>query len=91
MYPGRPRPYALAVRITDVRTLLLRVPLKQAFVLTLSLVLLMALLALGTLKSTASFVWTGSMQESDVVLFVAGFMTTMLGLLAEVIVAHQRR
>ena len=50
-----------------------------------------ALLAAGAAKSVASFVWTGSMQESDIVLLVAGFMTTMLGLLAEVIVAHHRR
>lgn len=49
------------------------------------------LLAAGVAKSLASFWWTGSMQESDIVLLVAGFMTTMLGLLAEVIVAHHRR
>jgi hypothetical protein len=30
------------------------------------------------------------MQESDVVVLVAGFLTAMLGLLAEVIVAHHR-
>lgn len=49
------------------------------------------LLALGLVKSLVSFAWTGSMQESDLVLLTAGFMTTMLGLLAEVIVAHHRR
>lgn len=49
------------------------------------------LLAAGAAKSVASFLWTGSMQESDIVLLVAGFMTAMLGLLAEVIVAHHRR
>ena len=32
-----------------------------------------------------------SVKESDIVVFVAGFMTCMLGLLAEVIVAHHRR
>ncbi len=31
------------------------------------------------------------MQESDLVVLAAGFMTCMLGLLAEVIVAHHRR
>jgi hypothetical protein len=31
------------------------------------------------------------MQESDIVVLVAGFMTMMFGLLAEVIVAHHRR
>ena len=49
------------------------------------------LIAGGMCKSVLSFVWTGSMQESDIVLMVAGFMTCMLGLLAEVIVAHHRR
>ncbi len=49
------------------------------------------LLVGGTLKSWWSFHSTGSMQESDIVVLVAGFMTCMLGLLAEVIVAHHRR
>ncbi len=50
-----------------------------------------ALLSGGALKSWWSFHGTGSMQESDIVVLVAGFMTCMLGLLAEVIVAHHRR
>lgn len=45
----------------------------------------------GMAKSALSFWLTGSMQESDIVIVVAGFMTCMLGLLAEVIVAHHRR
>ena len=45
----------------------------------------------GVAKSVLSFICTGSMQESDIVVMVAGFMTCMLGLLAEVIVAHHRR
>jgi glycosyltransferase involved in cell wall biosynthesis len=45
----------------------------------------------GTAMSVASFFLTGSMQESDIVVMTAGFMTCMLGLLAEVIVAHHRR
>ncbi len=49
------------------------------------------ILLLGLTKSAASFRLTGSMQESDVVLLSAAFMTAMLGLLAEVIVAHHRR
>jgi glycosyltransferase involved in cell wall biosynthesis len=44
----------------------------------------------GLLKSVLSFRFTGSMQESDVVVLMCGFMTGMLGLLAEVIVAHHR-
>lgn len=49
------------------------------------------LMLLGVLKTVFDFRTTGSMQESDIVVFVAGFMTCMLGLLAEVIVAHHRR
>jgi len=49
------------------------------------------LIAAGAAKSIASFYCTGSMQESDIVVMTAGFMTCMLGLLAEVIVAHHRK
>lgn len=49
------------------------------------------LMFLGTVKTFFDLRLTGSMQESDIVVFVAAFMTCMLGLLAEVIVAHQRR
>ncbi|HID75761.1 MAG TPA: glycosyltransferase family 2 protein [Planctomycetaceae bacterium] len=45
----------------------------------------------GVLKSFLSWRITGSMQESDVVILTAGFLTCMFGLLAEVIVAHHRR
>jgi glycosyltransferase involved in cell wall biosynthesis len=52
---------------------------------------LSGLLTLLAVAKTAFDWWaTGSMQESDIVIFVAGFMTCMLGLLAEVIVAHHR-
>lgn len=49
------------------------------------------MIAAGVVKSVLSFLFTGSMQESDVVVMTAGFMTCMLGLLAEVVVAHHRR
>ncbi len=49
------------------------------------------LIASGIAKSIWSWTATGSMQESDIVVMTAGFMTCMLGLLAEVIVAHHRR
>ena len=49
------------------------------------------LIAAGIAKSVWSWTATGSMQESDIVVMTAGFMTCMLGLLAEVIVAHHRR
>jgi len=48
-------------------------------------------IAAGVAKTAASFCLTGTMQESDIVVLTAGFMTCMLGLLAEVIVAHHRR
>lgn len=46
---------------------------------------------LGIAKSFHSFVTTGTMQESDVVVLTAGFLTGMFGLLAEIVVAHHRR
>jgi len=49
------------------------------------------MIAAGAAKTCADFRWTGSMQESDIVVMVGGFLTCMLGLLAEVIVAHRRR
>ncbi len=49
------------------------------------------LLGGGALKSVYDFCTTGSMQESDIVVLLAGFMTAMMGMLAEVIVAHHRR
>lgn len=49
------------------------------------------LMAAGAAKSVWDRVATGSMQESDIVIMVAGFMTCMIGLLAEVVVAHHRR
>lgn len=52
--------------------------------------LALALTAMGMLKGLLSFRWTGSLQESDVILITAGLLTGVLGLLAEVIVAHQR-
>lgn len=48
-------------------------------------------LTAGMLKSVLSYALTGSMQESDVVILCMGFMTGVLGLLAEVIVAHHRK
>jgi len=49
------------------------------------------MIAAGVVKTIVNRFATGSMQESDIVVLVAGFMTCMLGLLAEVIVAHHRR
>lgn len=75
----------LAYLATVLRMVLYFRPLK-VFVPLAGLMLLT-----GVAKSAFSFRSTGTMQESDVVLLSAAFMTTMLGLLAEVIVAHHRR
>ncbi len=48
------------------------------------------LAAVGLARSVWNRWATGSMQESDVVIITAGIVTCMLGLLAEVIVAHRR-
>lgn len=48
-------------------------------------------LALGAGKSVLDVYLTGTMQESDIVVMIAGFLTCMMGMLAEVIVAHHRR
>ena len=45
----------------------------------------------GLAKGVWSFRVTGSLQESDVIILVGSFLTAMLGLLAEIIVAHHRR
>jgi glycosyltransferase involved in cell wall biosynthesis len=75
----------LAYLSTVLRIVLYFRPLKVFLPLSGTLILLAA--------AKTAFDWrvTGSMQESDIVIFVAGFMTCMLGLLAEVIVAHHRR
>jgi glycosyltransferase involved in cell wall biosynthesis len=70
---------------TVLRIVLYFRPLK----IFLPLAVLMTAAGIG--KSVWSFAATGSMQESDILVMVAGFMTGMLGLLAEVIVAHHRR
>jgi len=49
------------------------------------------IVTVGIGKTALSLAWTESMQESDIVIIMSGFMTGVLGLLAEVIVAHHRR
>ena len=51
---------------------------------------LLTLLA-GSLKGAYSFHSTGTLQESDIIIVTAAFLTAMLGLLADVIVAQHRR
>lgn len=81
----RPVGDTLAYLSTVLRMVLYFRPLKVF--LPLSGLMILA----GIVKSIFSFVLTGSMQESDIVVMVAGFLTCMLGLLAEVVVAHHRR
>jgi hypothetical protein len=47
-------------------------------------------MGLGVAKGLWSYHSTGSLQESDVIILVGGFLTAMLGLLADIIVAHRR-
>jgi len=49
-----------------------------------------AIISAGVAKGIWSFTSTASLQESDVIVMTAGFLTCMFGLLAEVIVAHHR-
>ncbi len=49
------------------------------------------IIAAGLLKGLWSFQTTGTLQESDVIVMTAGFLTCTFGLLAEVIVAHHRQ
>jgi len=81
----RPVVDTLAYLSTVLRIVLYFRPLK------VFLPLAVFITGLGIAKSMWSYAATGSMQESDIVVLLAGFMTTMIGLLAEVIVAHQRR
>lgn len=47
-------------------------------------------IGVGLAKGLWSFYSTGTLQESDVIVLVGGFLTAMLGLLADIIVVHQR-
>src|SRR6185436_6337513 len=72
----RPVKDTLAYLSTVLRMVLYFRPLK------IFLPLSALFIAGGIVKSVASFYFTGSMQESDIVVLTAGFMTTVLGLLA---------
>ena len=49
------------------------------------------MIAAGMASSTWNLYRWGSLRETDIIVMVAGFMTCMLGLLAEVVVAQHRR
>ena len=70
---------------TVVRMVLLFRPLK------VFLPLAALMIAAGMASSTWDLYRWGSLRETDIFVMVAGFMTCMLGLLAEVVVAQHRR
>lgn len=49
------------------------------------------LLLMAVLKSTLSLRWTSTLQESDIILFVAGLVMGALGLLADLTVTYHNR
>jgi len=49
------------------------------------------LLVMAVVKSFVSYVYTASLQESDIVLFVAALVVIALGLLADLIVTYHNR
>ncbi|MBI4549764.1 MAG: glycosyltransferase family 2 protein [Candidatus Omnitrophica bacterium] len=50
-----------------------------------------ALLAFAVVKSVLSLVYTSTLQESDIIIFMTAIMLGALGLIADLIVAYQRR
>jgi glycosyltransferase involved in cell wall biosynthesis len=70
---------------TVLRMVLLFRPLK------VFLPLAALMIATGVVSSACNLYRWGAMCETDVIVVVAGFMTCMLGLLAEVVVAQHRR
>jgi len=49
------------------------------------------LLAIGVLKGLMDLLWTGTLQESDIILFLSAVMVGSLGILADLIVAQGKR
>src|SRR3989338_3111290 len=49
------------------------------------------LVLLGILKSLLSLVYTSTLQESDIIIFMVAVMTAAIGLLADLIVAYHKR
>ena len=75
----------LAYLTTVVRIVMYFKPLRVF--MPLSLLLLIG----SAVKSYVSFVSTGSLQESDIMIFVAAILLGALGLLADLIVTYQNR
>jgi glycosyltransferase involved in cell wall biosynthesis len=53
--------------------------------------LCLLLLALGVVKGVLDLIWTASLQESDIILFLTGIIIGAIGILADLIVTQGRR
>jgi glycosyltransferase involved in cell wall biosynthesis len=53
--------------------------------------LCLVMVGAGIFKGVLDFFWTGTLQESDILLVVVGFLVGVLGVLADLIVAHSKR
>lgn len=49
------------------------------------------LVALGFIKGIVDFVWTGTLQESDIIAILAGLVVAAIGMLADLIVLHGKK
>ena len=53
--------------------------------------LCLLLLGLGMIKGLFDLIWTGTLQESDIILFLTGIIIGAMGILADLIVVQARR
>ena len=53
--------------------------------------LCLLLLGLGIVKGMVDLVWTGTLQESDIILFLTGIIIGAMGIIADLIVVQGRR
>lgn len=53
--------------------------------------LCLLLLGLGLIKGLVDLLWTGTLQESDIIIFLTGMIFGALGILADLIVVQARR
>jgi len=53
--------------------------------------LCLLLLGVGIIKGIADLFWTGTLQESDIILFLTGIIIGAIGILADLIVVQTRR
>jgi glycosyltransferase involved in cell wall biosynthesis len=53
--------------------------------------LCLLLLSMGVVKGVVDLFWTGTLQESDIILFLTGIIIGAIGILADLIVVQSRR